>query len=116
MAAFTAATAAAAAVISHASRRGCSELKQALALQDLAYKAAQATCFALSPAEKLPREDAIALAALLKSWDTLSNRIRILRGKPLPGSRRPAPDPARPAVRPKPRNLPPIVPGQSTAS
>jgi hypothetical protein len=82
-------------------------LKQALVLQDLAYKAALAICPALSLGEKLPRDDALALASLLKSWDTLSNRVRILRGKPLPGSRRPAAEPARPSKCAAPRNLPP---------
>jgi hypothetical protein len=90
-------------------------VKQALALQDLAYKAALATGSALSPGEKFPREDAIALAALLKSWDTLSNRVRILRGKPLPGSRRPPATVAKSTER-RPRNLPPAIGMLSSAN
>jgi len=104
--AFTAATAAAAK--SHASR-GRSELKQALALLDLTYDASLAICPALSLGEEFPRDDALALASLLKSWDTISNRVRIQRGKPLPGSRRPAAEPARPAKCAAPRNLPPSL-------
>jgi hypothetical protein len=108
MPAFTHANAADAAAKSHAERRGRSELKQALVLLDLAYKAALAIYPTLSLGEKLPRDDAMALASLLKSWDTISNRIRILRGKPLPGSRRPAPEPAKPKY-PPPKNRPPVA-------
>ena len=109
MAAFTAVAAAAAAVNSHASRRGRGELKQALALQDLAYKAAVEIGSPLSRGEKLSREDALVLPQFFKSWDTLSNRVRILCGKPLPGSRRPPPEVAK-SAKPKPRNLPPFIP------
>jgi hypothetical protein len=107
---FTTATAADAAAKSHAARKGHGELKQALVLKDLAYKAALAICPTLSPCEKLPRDDAMALASLLKGYDAMCNRIRILRGKPLPGSRRPAPEPAEPKY-PPPKNLPPVAVG-----
>src|SRR5688572_25786639 len=43
-------------------------------------------------------------AQLLKSLDTLLNRKRILLGRPLPGSRKPAPDrPARRQLAPQPQ-------------
>ena len=112
---FTSATAAAAAVKSHASRRGSGELKQALALQDLLYKAAQDIGSPLSRGENLSREAATTLAQLGKGWDTVSNRIRILRGKPLPGSRRPPATVARPTDY-KPRNLPPPIPMFGTSN
>ncbi len=35
------------------------------------------------------REDAQALAALVKAWDTARDAVRIAKGKPLPGSLRP---------------------------
>lgn len=85
-------------------------MKQALALRDLTYNAALAICPALSLGEKLPRDDAMALASLLKGYDAMCNRIRILRGKPLPGSRRPAPEPAKPKY-PPPKNRPPVMVG-----
>lgn len=88
-------------------------MHQALILQDLAYEAAVATGSALSRGEKLSREAALALPQLLKSWDTLSNRIRILRGKPLPGSRRPPATVARSTAH-RPRNLPPRMPVSSS--
>ena len=84
-------------------------MKQALELRDLAYKAALAICPKLSLGEKLPRDDAMALSSVLKAYDAMCNRIRILLGKPLPGSRRPAPEPARPPKCPPPRNLPPML-------
>jgi len=37
------------------------------------------------------------LAQVARAWDTLENRKRILRGRPLPGSLKP--DPRRPATR-----------------
>jgi hypothetical protein len=109
---FNTATAAAAAVKSHACRGCRKELLQALELQDLAYEAAKAMCSGPSLGEKLPREDAMALASLLKGWDAITNRVRILRGKPLPGSKRPAPDQAQAARRVPPRNRPPVCGGQ----
>jgi hypothetical protein len=106
MAIFTTVTATAAARKSHAARGTRTELKQAIALQDLAYKAALSASLPLSREEKFSREDAVALAALLKSWDTLSNRVRILRGRPLPGSRRPPPEHPAPVRYPL-KNRPP---------
>ena len=49
------------------------------------------------------REDAAAIAALIKSWELTAERVRILRGKPLPGSYRPERKPRKaclPAVPP----------------
>src|SRR5438105_2390347 len=105
---FTPATAAEAAAKSHASRKGNgkgNELRQALELQSLAYTAAQAIYPAVSLGEKPSRENAMALAALVKAWDSMANRIRVLRGVPMPGSRRPIAEPVRSLKRPK--NLPP---------
>src|SRR5205807_2742449 len=116
MPAFSSATASAAARNSHASRKAQKELSQASELQSLAYKAALAICPALSPGEKFPREDALALASVIKAWDAVANRIRILRGRPLPGSRRPAPEPLRAASRRKPLNRPPVLPSQTMLS
>jgi hypothetical protein len=111
MPAFTVANAAEAARKSQAARGSRKELHQALELQDLAYKAARSMCSGPSLGETLPREHAMALASLLKGWDSITNRVRILRGKPLPGSKRPAPDQAQAARRVPPRNRPPVCGG-----
>jgi hypothetical protein len=94
-------------------------------LEDLAYRAAMALCPTLSTSGKISREDAQALAALIKGYDTCANRVRILRNKPLPGSRRLAAEP-RQARKPRHRCLPPRLfpedepetnpPGPSAAS
>src|SRR5260370_993264 len=116
MPAFTPATAAEAAAKSHGPdsqrnhgpRLEQNALKQAVELRDLCYRAAQAMSPAVSPSEKNSARDALALASLVKAWDAMANRIRILGGAPLPGSCRPAPEPTK-AKRWKPtaRLLPP---------
>ena len=88
MPAFTRETAAAAARRSHAADSGRklgNGLKQAAELQNLCYQAALGICPPLSRGAKFSREEALALAALVKGFDAMANRIRILRGKPLPG-------------------------------
>jgi len=55
-------------------------LRQLLALQEVAFKAA------IEPKVK-PRD----IAALSLAWERLEERKRVLRGKPLPGSLKPEP-------------------------
>ena len=120
MPAFDSATAAQAARRSHApdSRRNVPNgLKQALALQDLTFKAAVSMSEAFSDGKKIPREDAIALTNLVRAWDGCQERIRIHRGKPLPGSRRPAPELVKTAKNQRAKNAPPnmlakVLPGE----
>jgi len=69
----------------------------------------------LSRDKKISREDAIALTGLVRAWESCQERIRIHRNKPLPGSRRHAPERAKSAES-KPRNLPPILARLSPAS
>jgi hypothetical protein len=79
-------------------------------LQDLAYKEAKNISKDLSLSKESSRERTALLALLpsmIKAWDTCADRRRILRGKPLPGSRRPAPEPTRPTKCDRPRNRPP---------
>jgi hypothetical protein len=61
---------------------------QAAQLQRFAFDAAQALRVELSKggALKVTREDAQALAMLVKSWDTAADRLRVLRGRGLPAS------------------------------
>lgn len=42
-----------------------------------------------------PNISAMSLAALVRAWDVLEERKRILRGKPLPGQLRPDLDPVQ---------------------
>ena len=70
-------------------------LKQSLALQEATFK----TCMELrEDTQSLAAEDksgrvriASALAGLVKAWDILEDRKRVLRNRPLPGSLRPDP-------------------------
>ena len=67
-------------------------LKQAYDLQDLAYDAAMSLRQSLTKEDgtlKITREDAQAIALVVKAWETGQERIRIHRDKPLPGTRRP---------------------------
>jgi hypothetical protein len=67
-------------------------LKQAYELQDFTFEAAMALKAELageSGKMKIAREDAAAIASLVKSWEACQERIRIHRGKPMPGSYRP---------------------------
>ena len=38
---------------------------------------------------KLTREDATAVAQLVRAWESAQERVRIHRGRPLPGTYRP---------------------------
>jgi len=49
----------------------------------------QAVLFNLTKNQQTAAKDAAACA---RAWEVLEERKRILRGKPLPGQRRPAPD------------------------
>jgi hypothetical protein len=104
---FTIANAQEAARKSHASRHKRTDLKQALELQDLAYKAAVSMRVALSPGENFTREDSLAWAQMVKAWDMCADRARIFRGEPLPGSRRPVPEREKPSK--IPMNKPPTL-------
>ena len=67
-------------------------LKQAYDLQDLAHEAVMSMINALrneAGTIVVSREDAQGIAALVKSWDMAQERVRLHRGKPLPGSLRP---------------------------
>jgi len=77
-------------------------VKQAYDLRDLAAK--QALAIDSLPESKEPREvlaRAQSVLALIRAWESATDRVRILRGVPLPGSRRPAPQrPQRQSLRP----------------
>jgi hypothetical protein len=131
MPAFTPATAAAAARRSHApgaARRN--HLKHALALEAMLFDAAVSISKQRRRGEPITLEHAAALTGLAKGWETCQNRIRILRGKPTPGSlRHPITQPKerkprRPMVTPKVLGIPgksalaslPLAPGLSDQS
>jgi len=63
-------------------------LKQAYALQDFTFGAVQAFQASLTKDGKLEvsRTDATAISSLVKAWEMCQERVRIHRGKPLPGS------------------------------
>jgi hypothetical protein len=61
----------------------------------------------ISGGKKISREDAIALTAIVRAWGSCQERIRVHRSKPLPGPRRPAPEPVKPMKQTKPEDLPP---------
>jgi len=64
-------------------------LSQAYALRDVAYQLA--VKYGCKP-ETLPEEEverARSVTALIKAWSEADDRVRIHRGKPLPGSLRP---------------------------
>lgn len=73
-------------------------LSQAVRLQELSYDAAvslkQDVCEGQNP--DVRARAASGIAQLVKAWDTSRDAVRILRGKPLPGSLRPEPKPKKP--------------------
>ena len=112
---FTSATGSAAAHKSHApgaARRSADGLQQALELRDLSYKAAVSICVGFSAGTKISREDATALTGLVRAWESCDERIRIHRKLPLPGTRRPGPEPPKRAKQRVHKNLPPLPSGQ----
>lgn len=65
---------------------------QVLNLQAMTYKAAELISKDIQDAGGKEQRAKLgqALSQVVKSWETLEDRKRILRGKPLPGSKRPA--------------------------
>src|SRR5690348_5449464 len=107
---FTSATASAAARKSHAenSRRFSRDgLQQAVVLRKMAFDAAVSMRGSFSPEKKITRDDAIGLGNLIRAWEASDEQIRIYKNRPLPGSRRPAPEQPPPPKRRPFRNLPP---------
>jgi hypothetical protein len=66
-------------------------LRQAYQLQDFVYEATLALKESRTFKEKLAinREDASAIASLIKAWESCQERIRIHRDKPMPGVLKP---------------------------
>jgi hypothetical protein len=91
-------------------------LKHALEIEEILFKELRAMGAALSPLVKPSREDAQSMSSLARAWEGVTERIRIFRNKPLPGSRRPAPEPPRPAKREAPKNKPPSLSWQMHTS
>lgn len=67
-------------------------IAQVLNLQAMAYETAVLLAADVREVTDKERRAKIAqsFSQVLKSWETLEDRKRILRGKPLPGSKRPA--------------------------
>jgi hypothetical protein len=69
-------------------------LRQAYELRDATAREAIAFLAVEPPADPIARSRrASAVAALVKAWEAACERIRIARGQPLPGTRRPKPKP-----------------------
>jgi len=66
-------------------------LKQAYDLQNFTFDAAMALKESMTKDGKvvLTRDDATAIQRLVSAWEACQERVRIHRGKPLPGSLRP---------------------------
>jgi hypothetical protein len=86
------------------------QIREATELRQLAYEAAKVMRESASQSEEgFTRDDAVAVSALLRGWDTMRSAIRELRGIPLSGSRRPAPDLPK-TRKSRPANRPPSAP------
>ena len=73
-----------------------STLRQALDLQKLAYQVAMDLSEpGSSEVEDQRRARAQAVASAIKAWELATDRARIVRGKPLPGSMRPESKPTK---------------------
>lgn len=71
-------------------------LLQAYAVQDLTFSALMNLKELVGKEGSLvTREDAQAITGLVKAWETAQERIRIHRGKPLPGSLKPESKPKK---------------------
>lgn len=95
---------------------------------DRAYRAQDSASQAIANLQALPGPmdppKALALAALIDAFDKVSERIRIMRGRPLPGTARPGPKPGTPrpargrarpaAVEPMPAELDPAPKSPAT--
>ncbi len=86
-------------------------LKNALFVEDFAVSALKdmRECLSFDDPESA-RDNALAFASAVKSWDTAQERIRILKGEPQPGQKRPLPE--APKVVKRKLNRPPPEPGQ----
>jgi hypothetical protein len=71
-------------------------LSQAYALRDVAFQLALRQGCKPSELSEEDAERARSVTALIKAWAEADDRIRIHRGKPLPGSLRPERKPAKP--------------------
>lgn len=76
----------------HGNNRG---LKQAYELRDLAAQQALALKDGPLAERETMSQRAQALASLVKAWDYASDRLRIMRNRPLPGSLRPEKQPKK---------------------
>lgn len=86
------------------------QLREAGELRELAYTAATKMRETISAnGGKFERDDAIALGALLRGWVSIGQSIRVLQGRPLPGSKRPPNDEPKARKR-QPANRPPPLP------
>lgn len=89
-------------------RKITAALNQTLHLQELAYECAiELREQARSSEDGLTRDDAVAIASLIRGYDTMVDRVRKIRGKSLPGPAKPVEAKPKKA---KPKNLPPVVP------
>jgi hypothetical protein len=59
-----------------------------------------------NPTTKITKEDAQSVILIVRAWDTALERLRVLKGAPLPGSRRPVDPPPKLS---KPRNRAPEI-------
>jgi hypothetical protein len=121
---FNSETARAAAAKSHQIRAMSStrtQIEQASEIAEILHRVALRLCMAIAT-EPLTAANyqalTASLAAVTRAWDILCNRLRILRGKPLPASRRSATSPDGSFRRRRPKNLPPwsgpVTYGQDT--
>ena len=65
-------------------------LKQAYDVQDFAHECIMRVKRQVEQDEQLTKDSIASIAALTRAWCDAQERIRIHRGKPLPGSKRPA--------------------------
>jgi hypothetical protein len=75
-------------------------LTQAYELRDLAIAEAKELRERALAEDETPSTRAQAISAMIRAWDVASSRIRVLRGRPLPGSLRPVSD--KPKRKPQP--------------
>jgi len=81
---------------------------------DRAYRAQDAASQAIADLQAIPGPmdppKALALAALIDAFDKVSERIRIMRGRPLPGTMRPTPKVKPVNGKPRPGKSPAVEP------
>lgn len=75
-------------------------LSQAYELRELAHKEALALRDSPRAEDETSSARAQAIAAMIRAWDVAGERLRILQGKPMPGSLRPTGDKARKTRKP----------------